>query len=343
MGRPPKIKEIMFCMCCGEDFNIDTFYDSNSIQYKAKGKIPYCINCLNEIYQSYLEDFTQRGYTLPNKRALQRFCMTFDIYYTNKIFEKALADFKKNSQLSKKDLTFISYYLKHCKLKQYQNKNYMDTIQNEYAEIKSSERTMAMFNSEDDEEQQGKIAEAVKLFGAGFPDEDCLFLLEQYKDWTTRHECKNKAQEEVFKQLCFTQLELLKAKKCGVDTKDLNTTFMKQLEVAKLQPKQNKSDILAEKQTLGTLLSKWENIVKKPVPLPMPNLADIQHIGELDAFMRGHTCRTVGKKNFYSETYTNMMKKFTVNKPEYKDDPDSNTTFDDLFGDDISQTIDENE
>ena len=33
--------------------------------------------------------------------------------------------------------------------------------------------------------------------------DDYLFLYEQYSDWTARHECETKSQEEIFKQICF--------------------------------------------------------------------------------------------------------------------------------------------
>lgn len=58
----------------------------------------------------------------------------------------------------------------------------------------------------------------------------------------------------MFKQICFTQLNLLKAQRLGEDTKDINATYLKQLEAAKLQPKQNKGEAVSENQTFGTLI-----------------------------------------------------------------------------------------
>ena len=65
-----------------------------------------------------------------------------------------------------------------------------------------------------DEVEAEKIAsKAAKFFGSGFTNEEYVYLQEQYDDWVTRHECQTKAQEEIFKQICFTQLNLLLIKR----------------------------------------------------------------------------------------------------------------------------------
>ena len=37
------------------------------------------------------------------------------------------------------------------------------------------------------------------------------FLKREYDDWTARHECKTKTQEEIFKDICFNRLQNWKA------------------------------------------------------------------------------------------------------------------------------------
>ncbi len=83
-GRPPKVdisqKTMMSCLCCGKNNDINEYYDSNSILYKAKGKLPYCKNCINNIYDKYLKECQNREYKNPEKKATQRICMSFDLY-----------------------------------------------------------------------------------------------------------------------------------------------------------------------------------------------------------------------------------------------------------------------
>ena len=135
----------------------------------------------------------------------------------------------------------------------------------------------------------------------------------------------------MFKQICFTQLELLKATRAKEDTKDLTATFQKLLETAKLQPKQNSGDTTSDNQTFGTLIDKWENT--RPVPEPEDDLKDVDKIGlYIDTFFRGHLAKMMGLKNGFSRLYDKYMAKYTVERPEYDDDEDNEVLFDAIFG-----------
>ena len=347
MGNRPlkKVESILdiseiHCLYCGEKNDSDTYYSSDSLQYRAYGKIPYCRDCIDKMYQGYLDEFTRLKYSFPEKRAVQRLCMALDLYYDDKIFENAEKEFKRETEKFQNELTFIYYYIKQVKMYQYRKKSYNSTIENEYKDIKEKVGIMSTFNSDDNEDQE-KIAKAVKIFGAGFPDEDYLWLLNEYEDWTSRHECQTKSQEDTFKAICHNRLNAYKANLRGESTKDLDKTFKDLLDTGNLQPKQNKGNVIAEKKGMAELMELWEDVVKKPVPKPKGHLADIDHIGELDGFMRGHTCKMVGVQNFYSEVYSKLMKQFTVNKPEYENDYDSETAFDNLFGDTIDKSTSE--
>jgi hypothetical protein len=180
--------------------------------------------------------------------------------------------------------------------------------------------------------------DTIRFFGNGFIDSDYEFLKREYEDWTARHECKTKSQEEIFKDICFNRLQNLKALQKGEDTKDITASFQKLLDSGKLQPKQNAGDTMADNQTFGTLIDKWENT--RPLPEIDEELRDVDKIGYyIDTFFRGHTCRMLNVKNALSNLYSSMMKKFTVNKPEYnldEDDYDSELNFDTIFGDQSS-------
>jgi hypothetical protein len=178
--------------------------------------------------------------------------------------------------------------------------------------------------------------ETIVFFGAGFNDGDYEFLKREYNDWIARHECKTKAQEEVFKRLCFKQLEILKATQKGEDTKDLDATFQKLLDTAKLQPKQNSGDTTADNQTFGTLIDKWENT--RPIPEIDEELKDVDKIGlYIDVFFKGHLSKMMGLKNGLSNLYTKFMKNYTVEKPEYSDEENSEILFDAIFGNQSSE------
>jgi hypothetical protein len=180
----------------------------------------------------------------------------------------------------------------------------------------------------------------INFFGSGFSNEDYEFLKREYEDWTARHECKTKAQEEVFKDICFNRLQNLKALRKGEETKDITAAFQKLLDSGKLQPKQNSGDTTADNQTFGTLIDKWENT--RPLPEIDEELKDVDKVGwYIDIFFKGHLSKMMGLKNGLSNLYTKFMKKYTVEKPEYSDEENSEVLFDAIFGNQSSDSEDD--
>lgn len=342
MGRPKKNVDLnltfkLKCTCCGEEKNASDkgvesdFYKSHSKIHSGYNYfIPLCKNCWEKIYNEYSEKYLKEveeskfGIELEEyyieKKAIKRICMMHDIYYSDSVFDSAI---KANNN------TLISAYMKTVNLIQYRKKTYDDTLDEK--QVSFDEEDVDIIDYDNTKNSKKVNKKTVKFFGTGFSEDDYEFLQQEYADWTTRHECKTKVQEEVFKQICFTQLELLKATRAKQDTKDLRATFQKLLETAKLQPKQNHSDAMSETQTFGTLIDKWENT--RPLPEIDEELKDVDKIGlYIDVFFRGHLAKMMGLKNGFSNLYQRFMKKYTVEKPEYKDDSSSEAIFDAVFG-----------
>ena len=336
-NRPLKKKEgiatpaTLHCMCCNKEFKSDDFYSSDSELHKSIGKIPYCKECLGEFYKNYYQSYKNKGYSNPDRRAIDRICMMLDLYYSDEIFNAAV---KMSEKEVNNNASFVSFYFRQVKLYQHRKKNYDTTIDEKYAEMKSKE-SVILVSSDKDGNKDEDIEVAIKLFGNGFENDDYLFLYNEYCDWTARHECNTKAQEEVFKQICLTQLGLTKAARSGSDTKDLAVQYQKWLDTGKLQPKQSSGDTTADNQTFGTLIDKWENT--RPLPEIDEELKDVDKIGlYLDTFFRGHLAKMMGLKNGLSNLYTSFMKQYTVSKPEYNADEDNEVLFDAIFGSSIA-------
>ena len=318
-------KDKYTCFYCGNEFVETNFYNSNSEFYSNIGKIPYCKQCIEKLYQYHFDRYANEGCLTPERKAIKRICMVFDIYYTENVYNSAMKKVKESDS----NISPMGQYMRIIQLSQYNRKKetYENTItQEEQEELSKSLMDMSNISERNVNEK------TIKFFGAGFSDEDYEFLQEQYSDWITRHECQTKAQEEVFKRICFKQLEILKATRRGDDTKSLDATFRDLLDTAKLQPKQNSGDTMSDAQTLGTLIDKWEN--ERPLPEIDEELRDVDNIAlYVDTFFKGHTCKMLDKKNAFSNLYSAMMKKFTVNKPEYESDEDyEELEFDRRFG-----------
>lgn len=318
MGRTTKAK--CTCFYCGKEYVDTNYHKSNSEFYINIGKIPYCKQCIEKFYQYYYEKYTNEGCLTPERKAVKRLCMVFDIYYTDSVFNSAMKKIKESNM----NISPMGQYMKTIQLSQYKGKTYENTIWQEEQE--------GFANSFADMSDSRKADEkTIKFFGSGFTDEDYEYLQTEYDDWVTRHECQTKAQEEVFKRICFKQLEILKATRRGEDTKNLDDTFQKLLDTAKLQPKQNSGETVSDAQTFGTLIDKWEN--ERPLPEIDEELRDVDKIGlYLDVFFKGHLAKMMGLKNGFSRLYSKYMKQYTVERPEYESDEDSEALFDAIFG-----------
>ncbi|MBO5828917.1 MAG: hypothetical protein J6R59_10775 [Paludibacteraceae bacterium] len=329
----PKTTKAKFtCFYCGNEYVETNFYKSYSDFYSNIGKIPYCKQCVEKFYQQYFDRYTNEGCLTPEKKAVQRLCMIFDIYYKDDIFISAMNKIKTSGM----NISPMFQYIKQIQLQQYKNKSYENTIS------EAEQESFAMASISDLSSEITVDQKTIDFFGSGFTDEDYKYLKKEYDDWTARHECNTKAQEEVIKDICFNRLQNLKALRKGEDTKDITASFQKMLDAGKLQPKQNAGDTTADNQTFGTLIDKWEN--ERPLPEIDEELKDVDKIGfYIDTFFKGHTCRMLNVKNAFSNLYSSMMKKFTVNKPEYnldEDDYDSEINFDAIFGDQSSDLFD---
>ena len=175
-NKPLKKKEgiatpaTLHCLCCNNSCDSNDFYDSDSELYAAIGKVPYCRKCINEFYQSYLEEYEKLEYQNPDRKAVERICMALDLYYNDKVFDSAVKDFQKRS-----DGTFIASYFKQVKLYQYRNKDYNTTIHNKFKIMKDN-NVLSSIYTEQDIDQSENIIVAEKLFGSGFTNDDYIFL-----------------------------------------------------------------------------------------------------------------------------------------------------------------------
>ena len=306
------------CPCCATSYVKldDNFPASQSELYAGWNyHLPICKKCLDKMFEHYTE-----VYGNDEDAAIRRICEKYDIYYNVSLLNASRKITKNRSR--------IHTYISKANLVQYKGKTYDTTL--------DEERKDGIIETlEDVKESKKAKLKTVKFFGTGFSDDDYQYLQDQYNDWTSRCECKTKAQEEVFKRICFKQLEILKANREGRDTKDLDKTFQDYLDTANLKPKQNNMDALSDAQTFGTLLAKWEN--ERPLPEIDEDLQDVDKIGQyIDVFFRGDLAKMMGLKNGLSNLYTKYMKKYTVEKPEYEGDEDNEALFDAIFGGDIS-------
>ena len=92
---------------------------------------------------------------------------------------------------------------------------------------------------------------------------------------------------------------------------------------------------MAEQNTFGTLIRKWEN--EKPIPEPDEEWKDVDGIVRyITVYFLGHLCKMMGIKNSYPRMYEAEMAKYKVEKPEYEDDDEA--LFDAVFGGELDDS-----
>jgi hypothetical protein len=255
-----------------------------------------------------------------NDEAIKRLALHLDLYLN----ESLLNSSKKIGA----DQCRIAGYIANANLLQYKDKTY-DTYLEELAE---QERLNDKIESVEDlqEIQNDSISpKTLSFWGMGFSATDYLYLNDKYQDWTSRHECKTKAQESIFQKICLMELQIMKAIQKGDKVDGLIKSFNDLLGSANIKPVQNKDNSLADQNTFGTLIQKWEN--EKPVPEPDPEWEDVDGIRKyIGVWFLGHLCRMLNINNTYSRLYDEEIARYTVDSPLYEEDSES--SYDDIFG-----------
>lgn len=309
--------KFVFCHMCGDFLAADTFYSDDRF---ATGRFPICKRCVMKMVEQRNSNRSEPNET---KESVQRVLQLMDLPYIDSFYEDCIKGAYDEAKEKNRNSPFATYNTAIRSLPQYRGLKWKDS---DFGDTYNPE----VDSAEETKKNEKIIKKGRKRFGS-YPNEDLLFLENEYEDWITRYECNTKAQESIFERLSFKKWEINKATKQGQPTKDLDKTYQELLQTANITPKQTGMDTFADAQTMGTLLQKWEET--RPCPEIDEELQDVDKIGlYIDAFYRGHAAKMLGIKNTFTHIYEKVMSKFTVKSPTYEDDEDSETMFDKIFG-----------
>lgn len=309
-----KLEDGAFCHSCNKHLNRDKFYRSTTT---ASGLVPVCKACLFKIATNYDEKTKEVNETEESLKAALKIA---DRPFLRNVYDSSYKAIYNEASGKQRGYVWGQYITLVSSLDQWSSLTWNDSDEDVLLE---DDKQLA---------DQKKATKRMREFwGNEFTDKDLIFLDREYNDWVTRHECQTKSQEEVFKRICFKQLEIYKATLNGESTKDLDKTFQDLLDTGNLKPKNNSLDTLSNAQTMGLLIDKWEN--ERPLPEIDEELKDVDKLGlMLDVFFRGHMAKLLNIKNPLSHLYEKYMAKYTVNRPEYADEEDNELLFEKIFG-----------
>ena len=298
------------CTRCGRDYKVQRGnfpYSQSSLNDGNNHYSPICYTCVDELFEHYSKVLGSET------AALRRICSKLDMYFSLDVYAM--------TEKSSMDASRIGMYASKLGLKSFKGKTFDTTMDEER-------------DGNEDELRFTVPKKVRKFFGEGFDNSDYEFLNDQYNDWVSRYECKTKAQEDLFKDLSFAQLNVVKAQRNG-DIKKVNECIAAKQTIMKSQaitPLQRNDSALGDQNTFGTLIKKWED--ERPIPEPAEEWKDVDGIVHyITVYFLGHICRMFGLQNRYSRLYEQEMSKYRVERPEQEEDAEVTfeTTFKDMM------------
>lgn len=316
-------RKYLICPVCGNAMKAEeAFYmDDRFVAHR----FPICKRCLQKMVEQRKTDKDEPNET---KESVMKVLQLLDKPYLDDTYEQCVKGADEGLKERNRRSAFATYIVMVLSLPQYRGKTWKDSqfppdYKNEDEEqINENSRTL----------KQGK-----RRFGDGYSNSDLVYLENQYQDWIKRYPCENKAQEVLYENMCRTQLNIDKKQKNGKDTKDDLKTLQDLMTSLQIKPSQTNSNALTEAKTFGQLIQKWEDEYDggKPIPEPDEDFRDPDKLGILvDVFFKGHLAKMMGLKNGFSRLYEKYMSKYTVKRPEYDEDSDSEAIFEQIFGKD---------
>lgn len=182
------------CPLCGKPFSTRNFYKTNSTIHTNNGYMILCKECIAEIYKKYVMEYHNC------KQAVQRICMTFDIYYSDAIYGKC-ADSNDNVSIAK--------YIQRTNMVQHDKKTF-DTSLNEGFYFVGDKNCMSISLTKD-EGDPPIDPRLVDKWGSGFSYYDYQILEEHHKKLIRSNPNPSDNQDIFIDSLCHLYMLMRKS------------------------------------------------------------------------------------------------------------------------------------
>lgn len=250
----PKSVDQFVCCCCGESLSNDKFYRSNSNFY-TNGILPICKNCFVRKFSEYAKTY------MSNKKAMQRMCMAFDVYFNEDVFDKC----------DTKDDAVVGKYFRHLNLGQHKEKNFDSSLDEGIFELSGDRKRVKgkrvaivdEYDNVQEETESSKISpKDIEKWGVGFDIVDYGILNSHYKFLKKVNPNCDNNQEIFINDLCYTKMQQLKAVREGRvdDYSKLTESYRKTFQQAGLKTVQD------ENKTSDDCWSQWTGIISQYTP-----------------------------------------------------------------------------
>ena len=301
LKAPSNEEKKYYCCMCGHDYpkqKGNFASGGKSLIWKGNnGYLPFCRSCIEIMMQS-LTSF----YSGNEEHALRHLCAMFDWCYNDVASAMTLAEaYNQNSRIS-------VYPSKMCtRPSAMHGETFLDTIREEVEEQNSFTDVTLVEDTPNEENNFVVTREMIRTWGKGFTQDQYQFLEEEFEDWTKKNVCKTKAQEELFRNIALAQLDVRIARQKGGKVSEAQKALQDLMNSANILPKQNSDNILADTQTFGTLLKKFEETA--PIPEPAESWKDVDGIRRyMNTWFRGGLAKALKINNENTALYDEAVK-----------------------------------
>lgn len=327
IGEDVKRPTEFFCCRCGKYFSRQAanFPTSKSALYRGNnGYLTICKNCLNELYQFYLEKLGS-----PQEAGI-RVCSQFDIYYAEDLFDNIVGTAAPN--------VAVTTYIGRLANTEHKMKSFDD-----YLDENAAEKTRPEELNEDQSEVQAQIIANGRIrWGLDLSADDYEYLDKEFEDWNNRCNVDSKARESMVREICVLKLLQNKAIVSGdIETYNkLSATLQKTLTTAELTPRQVQEQERNSEIPLGVLIKRIED--EEPIPEALPEFRDVDGIQRyIRVYFIGHLMKMLGLKNRFSEEYESELGKYLPKISDEIESDDSEDIYDYLVKNGFSEQEDD--
>lgn len=320
-----------FCSRCGKKYKkqVGNFPASKSPLNKGNGYyMTICNHCLEDLFDHY-----KAALGGDEKAAMRRICLKLDIYWNEEIYGLVS---RTNTSASR-----IKSYISRTNLVKFTGKTYDDTLDEEsiYLRPVSIEEMRAV---EDDEDAKNAglpttsiDVETVLFWGSGFTEDNYHELNNRYEYWTRDLQKPLPTVEEaLYKQVCLQEFVINRNIAAGKSSPQDQKALSELLGNLNIKPSQKaKEDESAEfeETPMGVWIKRWED--KLPVPEYHEKAGEKSLIKYITTWFYGHTAKSLGIRNMYSQVYEDEIERYRVTKPEFEEESDDDILADLVGGD----------
>lgn len=225
----PKTVEKCICCSCGQSLANSKFYKSYS-KFYIDGRLPICKDCFSSKFGEYYAEYHS------SKKAMQRMCMAFDIYFDEDLFDNCDVN----------DDTVVGNYFRKLNMSQYRNKTFdntisgtgeIDLLSGDRKQVKDN-RVAVLDEYGNEKDSAGEIKQDdIDKWGVGFDPTDYANLNAHYKQLTSTNPGGDSNREIFIIELCYTKMQQMKAVREGriEDYNKLTDSYRKSFQQAGLK------------------------------------------------------------------------------------------------------------